>query len=42
MQVLVRDNNVDHVLRVLRKKMQSEGLSRAQEESFCRRWISVN
>jgi small subunit ribosomal protein S21 len=27
-QVLVRDNNVDQALRVLKKKMQREGLSR--------------
>ncbi|MBB3132938.1 ribosomal protein S21 [Rhizobium pisi] len=27
MQVLVRDNNVDQALRVLKKKMQREGLS---------------
>ncbi len=26
MQVLVRDNNVDQALRVLKKKMQREGL----------------
>jgi small subunit ribosomal protein S21 len=28
MQVLVRDNNVDHALRVLKKKMQREGVFR--------------
>ncbi|KQM35236.1 MULTISPECIES: 30S ribosomal protein S21 [Rhizobium/Agrobacterium group] len=28
MQVLVRDNNVDQALRVLKKKMQREGLLR--------------
>jgi small subunit ribosomal protein S21 len=28
MQVLVRDNNVDQALRVLKKKMQREGLIR--------------
>jgi small subunit ribosomal protein S21 len=28
MQVLVRDNNVDQALRVLKKKMQREGLFR--------------
>ena len=28
MQVLVRDNNVDQALKVLKKKMQSEGLFR--------------
>ncbi|MFZ2102877.1 MAG: 30S ribosomal protein S21 [Oricola sp.] len=28
MQVLVRDNNIDQALRVLKKKMQREGLFR--------------
>ena len=28
MQVIVRDNNVDHALRVLKKKMQREGIFR--------------
>ena len=28
MQVLVRDNNVDQALRVLKKKMQREGIIR--------------
>ncbi|MGH7013792.1 MAG: 30S ribosomal protein S21 [Stellaceae bacterium] len=28
MQILVRDNNVDQVLRALKKKMQREGLFR--------------
>ena len=28
MQLLVRDNNVDHALRVLKKKMQREGIFR--------------
>ena len=28
MQVLVRDNNVDQALRVLKKKMQREGILR--------------
>lgn len=28
MQVLVRDNNVDQALRVLKKKMQREGIMR--------------
>ena len=28
MQILVRDNNVDQALRVLKKKMQREGLFR--------------
>jgi hypothetical protein len=34
LQILVRDNNVDQALRVLKKKMQREGLFRsAQEEA---------
>lgn len=33
MQVLVRDNNVDQALRVLKKKMQREGLFREMKES---------
>ncbi|MGO7414447.1 30S ribosomal protein S21 [Rhizobium ruizarguesonis] len=32
MQVLVRDNNVDQALRVLKKKMQCEGLFREMKE----------
>jgi len=28
LQVLVRDNNIDQALRVLKKKMQREGLSK--------------
>lgn len=32
MQVLVRDNNVDQALRVLKKKMQREGLFREMKE----------
>lgn len=32
MQVLVRDNNVDQALRVLKKKMQREGLFREMRE----------
>jgi ribosomal protein S21 len=28
LQVLVRDNNVDQALRVLKKKLQREGVSR--------------
>ena len=31
MQVLVRDNNVEQALRVLRKKMQREGIFRENE-----------
>jgi small subunit ribosomal protein S21 len=36
MQVLVRDNNVDQALRVLKKKMQREGIFREmkQRKSF--------
>ena len=36
MQVLVRDNNVDQALRVLKKKMQREGIFREmrQRRSF--------
>ena len=30
MQVLVRDNNVDQALKVLKKKMQREGVSSAR------------
>jgi small subunit ribosomal protein S21 len=32
MQVLVRDNNVDQALRVLKKKMQREGLFREMKD----------
>ena len=32
MQVLVRDNNVDQALRVLKKKMQREGIFREMRE----------
>ena len=32
MQVLVRDNNVDQALRVLKKKMQREGLFREMKQ----------
>ncbi|MDF0662115.1 MULTISPECIES: 30S ribosomal protein S21 [unclassified Rhizobium] len=32
MQVVVRDNNVDQALRVLKKKMQREGLFREMKE----------
>ncbi len=32
MQVLVRDNNVDQALRVLKKKMQREGVFREMKE----------
>ncbi len=32
MQVLVRDNNVDQAMRVLKKKMQREGLFREMRE----------
>ncbi|MDE1991186.1 MAG: 30S ribosomal protein S21 [Rhizobiaceae bacterium] len=32
MQVIVRDNNVDQALRVLKKKMQREGLFRELKE----------
>ena len=35
MQVLVRDNNVDQALRVLKKKMQREGVFREMKR---RRW----
>ena len=28
MQVIVRDNNVDHALKILKKKMQREGIFR--------------
>ena len=31
MRIMVRDNNVDQALRVLKKKMQREGLLRARE-----------
>ncbi len=31
MQVLVRDNNVDQALKVLKKKMQREGIFRAMK-----------
>ena len=32
MQVFVRDNNVDHALRVLKKKMQREGVFREMKQ----------
>ena len=32
MQVLVRDNNVDQALRVLKKKMQREGVFRGMKQ----------
>ena len=32
MQVLVRDNNIDQALRVLKKKMQREGIFRELRE----------
>ena len=32
MQVLVRDNNVDQALRVLKKKMQREGVFREMKQ----------
>ena len=32
MQVLVRDNNVDQALRVLKKKMQREGIFREMKQ----------
>jgi len=32
MQVIVRDNNVEQALRVLKKKMQKEGLFREMKE----------
>jgi small subunit ribosomal protein S21 len=32
MQVFVRDNNVDQVLRVLKKKMQREGIFREMKQ----------
>ena len=32
MQVIVRDNNVDQALRVLKKKMQREGIFREMKE----------
>lgn len=32
MQVLVRDNNIDQALRVLKKKMQREGLFREMKQ----------
>lgn len=32
MQVLVRDNNVDQALRVLKKKMQREGILREMKQ----------
>ena len=36
MQVLVRDNNVDQALRVLKKKMQREGLLPAPKKAVVR------
>ena len=35
MQVLVRDNNVDQALRVLKKKMQREGVFREMKQRKC-------
>jgi small subunit ribosomal protein S21 len=35
-QVLVRDNNVDQALRVLKKKMQREGVFREKSEAVRR------
>ena len=32
MQVLVRDNNVDQAMRVLKKKMQREGIFREMKQ----------
>ena len=32
MQVIVRDNNVDHALRTLKKKMQREGMYREMKK----------
>ncbi len=32
MQVIVRDNNVDQALKVLKKKMQREGMYRQMEK----------
>jgi small subunit ribosomal protein S21 len=37
LQVLVRDNNVDQALRVLKKKMQREGLFREMKAEAVRR-----
>ena len=34
MQVSVRDNNVDQALRVLKKKLQSEGVFREMKQHF--------
>ena len=31
MQVVVRDNNVDHALRILKKKLQREGVFRVMK-----------
>jgi small subunit ribosomal protein S21 len=36
MQVLVRDNNVDQALKVLKKKMQREGVFREMKLPFFR------
>jgi small subunit ribosomal protein S21 len=35
LQVLVRDNNVDQALRVLKKKMQREGVFREMKRRRC-------
>lgn len=35
MQVLVRDNNIDQALRVLKKKMQLEGVFREMKRRRC-------
>ena len=32
MEVIVRDNNVDHALRTLKKKMQREGMYREMKK----------
>ncbi len=36
MQVLVRDNNVEQALRVLKKKLQREGVSCSAKACFAR------
>ncbi len=35
MQVLVRDNNVDQALKVLKKRMQREGIFREMKQRAC-------
>jgi pentatricopeptide repeat protein len=37
LQVLVRDNNIDQALRVLKKKMQREGVSRDEAQEILRK-----